>query len=197
MMSIDRVGRGVCWAVALVLALTMTGCVALSGYPKDASDPGAELAGLQQYFSPDIRTQYDAIVDPRLRRDLRDGVAYGQLRAYDINFKAFQKALTGDRNAFSIGTDWILLGLNAAAAAIGGSAAMSAASAGIVGAKGSVDKELFYQKTLPALIAQMEARRTGALLPIEQGLAKSDAEYSLHKALVDLSASEQEVSRVP
>jgi len=180
--------KGRIWyAMVALLSLAAIGCAPLSGYPRDPNDLDAELAALQTYFSPDIRTQYDALVDANARRQFRDRVVYAQLRAYDINFKRFQKALTGDRNAFGVGTDWILLGLNAAGAATGGSAALSAASAGIVGAKGSVDKELFYQKTLPALLAAMEASRTAALVPIEQGLSKPDAEYSLHKALADVS----------
>jgi hypothetical protein len=133
------------WVLFCLLAANIAGCAPLSGCPSDPSNPKAELTALQTYFAPDVRKKYDAIVDPKLRRQFRDEVVYGQIRAYDITFKRFEKALAGDSNAFSIGTDLLVLGLNAAGAVTGASAALAAASAGIVGAKGAVDKDLFYR----------------------------------------------------
>ncbi len=176
---------------AVAAAMMLSACTALSGYPPESGDPDAELAALQTYFDPNTIPKYNAETDPAQRKRLRDEVVYGRLRAYDINYKKFVKALTGGNNLFSIGTDWLVIGLNAAGATVGGEAAksaLSASSAGVVGAKGSVDKNLFYEKTLPAIVAQMEARRMAALVPIEKGLAQSDTEYPLYKALSDLAA---------
>src|SRR5262249_46089227 len=92
-------------------------------------------------------------------------------------------------NGFGLATDLIVLGLNAAGAVVGGAeakSALAAASGGIVGAKGAVDKDLFYQKTLPALIAQMSAQRKVVLVDIRRGLTLDVDQYPLQQALVDL-----------
>ncbi len=184
-------GRGHRAFATLILCAVLAACSSLSGYPPEPADPDAELASLQKYFAPDLVTNYHDSTDAVLRKHIRDEVVYGRLRAYDIEFKKFEKALAGDNNTFSIGSEWVVLGLNAAGAVTGGAgtkAALAAASAGIVGAEGVVDKDLFYQKTIPALLAAMEAGRLKALVPIKTGLGKSDADYSLDQALVDLGA---------
>jgi hypothetical protein len=66
--------------------------------------------------------------------------------------------------------------------------ALGAASAGVIGAKAAIDKDLFYQKTIPALLVQMEADRLKAILPITAGMKFSDAEYPLMQAYIDLDA---------
>jgi hypothetical protein len=55
-----------------------------------------------------------------------------------------------------------------------------------VGAKTAISADLFYQRTLPALIAQMDANRASVKAVLLTGLAKSDAQYPLPRALVDL-----------
>jgi hypothetical protein len=65
--------------------------------------------------------------------------------------------------------------------------ALAAAATGIIGATGHIDKNLFYERTMPALLAQMEARRAAAMLKIAQGLAREDSDYPLALAIVDLN----------
>jgi hypothetical protein len=67
-------------------------------------------------------------------------------------------------------------------------AALGAASTGIIGANAAINKDLYYQKTIPALLTQMEANRLKAKLPIAQGLTQPDSKYSLLKAYIDLDA---------
>jgi hypothetical protein len=43
-----------------------------------------------------------------------------------------------------------------------------------VGAQAAINRDLYYQRTLPALLAQMEANRAKVELTIMNGLAKSD-----------------------
>jgi hypothetical protein len=173
--------------------LLATACAPLSGYPEEVADPEVEVTSLEPYFNPEVMKTYAAKTDPVQREQYRNEVIYGRLRALDIRFNQFTKAISEDHSLYSIGADWIVLALNAAGATTGGAAAKSAlaaASAGIVGAKGSVDKNLYYEKTLPVIVATMEARRLTAQVPIVRGLQSSDADYSLYEALVDLGAYE-------
>ena len=90
----------------------------------------------------------------------------------------------------NIGADWAVLGLNAVASVVGGAgtkAALAATSGGIVGAKGSVDKNLFYEKTMSVLLAEMRASRRAVMVRIRKGLTLSTRDYALTAALADIS----------
>jgi hypothetical protein len=67
-------------------------------------------------------------------------------------------------------------------------AALNSASAAVTGAEGAISKELYYQRTLPALISQMEANRTIVKVNILKGIKQSDADYPLVQAYVDLES---------
>lgn len=77
-----------------------------------------------------------------------------------------------------------MLGLNAAGALAGGSAnALAAASAGLVGGKAAFDKNVFFDKILPTLLANMVANRKEVLVTIRQGLSRDVKDYPLMLAL--------------
>jgi len=140
-----------------------------------------------------VRKNEDAALDVSrgglTRQQYRDAVVYGRINVIDIRYFQFEKALSGTNNGFSTGADLSVLVLNGLGATTGAAAAKSAlaaASAGIVGAKGTINTDLFYQKTLPALIAQMEAGRQKQLGIIKTGLNKSVDEYTLGEALNDV-----------
>jgi hypothetical protein len=174
----------------LVLSLAvLAGCSSLQGFPHDVVSPETDLAAYQQYFSPSVVPAYLTLSGDASRRAYRDEVVYGRMHAYDLQFKEFLKALSLESGSTTLSADLISLTLNGLGATVGGAgtkAALSAASGGVIGAKGAISKNLFYDKTLPAIIAQMEAQRTVVRAAVEKGLAGSDADYSLPKALSDL-----------
>jgi hypothetical protein len=113
------------------------------------------------------------------------------MRAYDITFADFEKRLYGDGNAVTLGSDLVALALTGLIATTGNAAtksALGAASTGVLGAKAAIDKDLYYQKTIPALLAQMEADRLKVALTISAGMKLPDAEYPLMQAYLDLDA---------
>jgi hypothetical protein len=185
------VGPGIALCLTL-LSLTVTGCSSFTGYAPDPATDSSLPADLQAGFGQSLKDQYVAAAgNPDLRRQIRDEIIYRQLTAYDLEFSQFERTLSVNNNAFSLSSDTAILGLGAAGAVVGGvttKAALAAASAFVVGTTTAVDKDLFYQATLPALIAQMESRRLQARVPIVGGLGKSDSEYPLQKALIDLGA---------
>ncbi|UIF89361.1 hypothetical protein [Cupriavidus sp. UYPR2.512] len=85
-------------------------------------------------------------------------------------------------------TTLVLNGLGATTGTATAKAALAAASAGVIGAKGVINTDVFYQKTLPALVAQMQAGRQNVKVRIEAGGAKPVSEYSIDQALSDVSA---------
>jgi len=113
------------------------------------------------------------------------------MNAYESSYSDFKRRLNGDANILNLGADLSVLGLAGAAATTGSIAtatALAAASAGIIGARGAINSDLYFQRTLPALLAQMDANRARAKVPIVVGLRQSNAAYPLAIALIDLDA---------
>ncbi|WP_440207475.1 hypothetical protein, partial [Campylobacter coli] len=59
--------------------------------------------------------------------------------------------------------DWIALALNGVGSVSAASKALSAASAGVLGARASFEKQALYNMTMPAMLAQMVAKRREVL----------------------------------
>jgi hypothetical protein len=180
--------------ICVVLAV-VAGCAPVRGYPDDPENTDATLATLtSQYFSDGTREQAyfkTSAADTVARTQLRDEIILGRMRAYDIEFADFEKKLYGDGNGLTLGSDLvglILAGLTATTGNAATKSALGAASAGVIGAKAAVDKDLYYQKTIPAMLAQMEADRLKALATITAGMKLPDTGYSLMQAYIDLDA---------
>ena len=104
-------------------------------------------------------------------------------------FANFEMELYGNGNGVAVGGDLAILALNGFGAVAGVAAtkaALAAASAGVLGAQGSINKDLYYQRTIPALLAQMDANRTNAKTTIIVGLKQDDLNCSLPQAYIDL-----------
>ncbi len=168
----------------------LVACSPIRGYPSDPENTDATLTRLTPYFDGTEEKVYLGLSDP-LRTLKRNEIVLARLRGYDIEFADFEKRLYGDANAVTLGSDLVGLILGGLTATTGNAAtksALGAASAGVIGAKADIDKDLYYQKTIPALLAQMEADRLSALLPISAGLKLPDANYPLMQAYIDLDA---------
>ena len=186
-------------AVAVSAVALLVACGPIQGYPVDPSDGDAVLHNLQSYFKPDWEVRYTSQTTEETRRGFRDEIVINRLRAYDIEFNRFEKRLWGDSNLVSMGGDLVALtlaGLGATAGDAVTKSALAAASAGVVGAQAAISKDLYYQRTLPALLAQIEANRDKVKLSILNGLGLPDAQYSLYRADLDLEAL-QSASALP
>jgi hypothetical protein len=173
----------------LFLSPLLTGCSTIRAYPKPVVDEKKELEFLKPYFLTDVVSNYFSRVSEQDRRDYRDQIVNARLRALDLQFEIFEKEINRDKNLSQIGIDWAVLGLSGAGAVVGGAstkAVLAAISGGLTGAKLSFDKNLFYEKTMPVLLAQMEASRTKQLANIRIGLQQATTNYSLTQALVDV-----------
>lgn len=121
----------------------------------------------------------------------RDQVINGRLHVLDRMYDDFIKAIGGEKNGEEIGTDTATIALTSTATLIGPASVktiLSGVATGIAGVKGTVDKNLFFQKTISVLIAQMDAQRKTVLLQIRTGQNQSTTQYPLSAALVDIDA---------
>lgn len=196
--------RGIILFVAL--SLSCAACTSFSGYPEDPARPDfgtAERGGpnsLEQlrakYFEQDLTSCYnkgDCSQSLGLtgRQAIRDDIVLGRMHVYDMEFSLFVRELSGGNNTIALGSDLTALALNGFGATTGDAstkAALAAASGGVIAANGAVNKDLFYQKTVPAIVAQMSADRQRAEISIYAGLRQTDASYPLQRAILDLDA---------
>jgi hypothetical protein len=125
------------------------------------------------------------------QQQYRDTVVYRRIEVIDINYYDFESKLAGSYDALALGTDLTALILNGFGATTGGAAtkaALAAASGGVIGANAAVNTDIFYKKTLPALVSQMRASRQTALVTLERGLTNPVSKYSLDQALADVNS---------
>ena len=177
--------------ISVCVSMTVSSCAAIHGYATDPEDTDSVLQGLATYFGPKAEDAYNAQTDATKRKQLRETIVLNRMRAYQIEFDDFEKALNFYGSTATTGTDLAALVLNGLGATTGSAAtksALAAASAGIIGAQGDINKDLFYKSTLPALLAQMEANRTKVKVIIYTGLAQDDEKYPLARADDDLDS---------
>jgi hypothetical protein len=175
----------------LIIVLILSGCASFKAYPDRTVDLTAELQGIDKYVKPEIINEYANanLEDKEKKKRLRDEVVNARVYAIDLYFGKFQQDLFGEGVGFGIATDWITLALAGAGAVTGNAgtkAALAAAAAGIIGAKAAFDKNVFFDKTMPALLAQMVALRKTVLARIQAGLSQGIDRYPLPQALIDL-----------
>lgn len=178
---------------ALSLIATMPGCATLRGSQDTFISAPATTAidlrlALEMYYKPN-----DADRLGMTRRDYRDYVAGSVQSGVENRYKKFVDQLQSSNRGSALGLNLLVLGLSGATALAGKSAIDELATITTVasGARATVDKDLFFERTLPAVIALMDAERA----EIKTGIAKNRAQpaerYSLGDALDDLHRLEQ------
>jgi hypothetical protein len=170
-------------------SLFASGCASVDGYPNRLEYSQQYVAEVGPYASPDAVIRYSAITDPAAALLARNNTVTARIFSIDANFHQFVRDLTTQQNLSAVGVDWAAIGLASAGAVVGSlqtKAILAAISAGILGAKASVDKDIFYNKTIPALITLMEGQRKIVLAQIYAGLKKGPGDYTLFQALADL-----------
>lgn len=181
--------RQVIFAMLGVAAVGLGGCQSLQGYPAPLETPKQALALVQADTRPAAVTAYDGITDPALRRTKRDQIVRARLYAIDVNYDDFVRTVSGQQKTFAIGADLVSAGLTGAATLAKSATTkthLTTYASAALGVRSTVDKELFYSKTLPAVVSQMDASRKAVLAKIAEGLAKPDGDYPLVAALADL-----------
>jgi hypothetical protein len=175
----------------ITLLISVASCSPIRGYPANFQDNDETISRLKS-SAETARSQYDSATDRSLLTTLRNRIVFDEMQICEIYFTDFQARLWADNNIFSTGSDLVVLILTGLGATTGDAttkAALSAASAGIVGAKGAISKDIYYQRTLPAILAQMSANRDKVKASILDSInKKDDVQYPLAQTEMDLQA---------
>ena len=121
----------------------------------------------------------------------RDQIISLCVGAINANYSKFTRSLSKEAGLTNLSADVISQGLSTAASVVTKgplASKLAAGSALSLGLGASVNKDLFYKQTLPAIIASMDARRNKVLTAIARS-ENSDPDariYTLARAAFDL-----------
>ena len=183
----------------LVLTL-LCGCQTIrnGGAPETSFNIDKDLATLATHFSEgDSIDKFYAVAtnsasSPQAIVNARNEFIAGRLVMMNIRYVQFVRKTTSEKQFLDTACDILALSLNLAGTSVGSAQAktiLAAIAAGVTGSKVVVDKNFYYEKTIPALMAAMNAQRKQALIPIIQGVATTNiAEYPFEQAISDLQS---------
>jgi len=180
--------------VLMLAPLGLAGCAAINGMqePLTAND----AATIQVVCpTPAQRATFDGMADGVAKRNYRDGVIGDCVKMIDGKYADFKMRLHKDAAISNLSTDLLALGLGGAASLTTGATANQFAEGATVvtGARTAINKDVFYEQTLPAVEAAMDANRSKTLASIINS-EKSDPDgktYTLAAAGIDLDSYEQ------
>lgn len=171
-----------------LLGFTLSGCATLRG-SQDTLDQlkpttlvSSEVA-IENFHKP-----LDADRKGMSRTDYRDYVVSTYLVGIEARYKRFVDQLESSDRGTALGFDLLQLGLSGATALVAKSAIDELAIVGITvaGARASVDKRVFFDRSLPALIATMDAERASIKGDIARKRKLPAETYGIGEAIDDL-----------
>lgn len=195
--QIDKTDKGLSSIVlrivgACALSLVLTGCQSLTwtGAPDMPFSVDDDLrAIIDDAKIGEVQKRYsDANGDENKLRKARDAFLFSRIAVIDLKYLQFIGSLTSNKHELDAATEIAALTLNIAGTLTGGAQAkanLAAAAAVITGSKTSVDKNFFYEKSVDALVAMMNAQRKEKLLSILHSMEEDSISYPLSLAISD------------
>ena len=176
-----------CQAVLALLLTALTGCASIDSAPPRFGTEVNALKAADAHFDGILRRYLAA--QPQKQKELRNGFIETRTALIDQAYAGFRQTLYTQRVGMNVGVDLATLGLNAVGAVTGSAPAktgLHALSGGLIGSKASIDKNVFFDRTMPALLAQMEAQRSALRLRMMGGMMVDTSRYPLMQARADL-----------
>lgn len=170
-------------ALALPALLAAGGCSSLRGVPARYQPTAAIVESIK--LTPDDLAELQATTDKAQRNRLQNKA----LSVIDLNYHQFVRDLVSDRQDMSAASGGIALGAATAGAFVDSVAAKTnyaLLAAAAIGAFGLIDRNYYYEKTVPALVAAMGAARASMLLRIRTSQREPIDVYNGVAALADL-----------
>ncbi len=182
-------------AFAAMCAVTASGCASFDAMPEPIFHAKTVVGHVTKAYPYDVVVLHMAGQDAGYRKVYRNRVAAAYQMAIDARYFAFRRNLSRNAKGGNVAADLILLGLTGSAS-IWEKAAdeLAAAATAVAGARASVNRELYFERTLPALMTIMEAQRLDARTKILRGLAQSEDEYTVQELFADLGIYEASAS---
>jgi hypothetical protein len=179
--------------------MAMAGCASLRGAPLpiipvktnvNIAQEFTIFSALGAFRNADAKTR-----NGMNQKQYRDMVVAIYLNAIDARYQEFRTNISGEGRGAKIGADLAVIGLSTGASLIEKSATdLSAIAAAFAGGRGAVEKNLYFDRTLPALLAAMDSERAKVRTTIVINLRKDENEYPLEMAFGDVASYEAAAS---
>ena len=182
--------------LVFLVPATLSACVSLAGSQRRFIDVTRANAGVPDYPVAKTLETFAAANDVdrnnRTPQEYRDDVVRLYLLAIESIYSDFRSRVSSERRELGLGVDLVTLGLTnyASVARAGIVNDLSAAAAGFGSARGALDRNVYFDRALPALLASMDAERARIKARIAQNLLRTAAAYPLSAAFEDLSSLE-------
>lgn len=170
-------------ALALLTMLLLGACSSISGAP-----PRITSADVLATEDPDYKHALDRFYrqkDDTGRVRVRNQFVETRIAIIDHEYLKFRQSLYQGRISAELTADLGLLSLNALGAAVssaGAKTTYAALSAALVGSKTSIDKNVYFERTVAALLSQMDTLRNNKKILLFQGLTQPIANFPLSHA---------------
>jgi hypothetical protein len=161
-------------------------------YPGRSEDCQVEIENLDDYINPS--KYFQKYAEASDKKTCRNEIINAHIFAIDCFFYEKMQIISYGRSGVSLFSDLAVLGLNIAGGVVPATTAktiLSPVAAGITGAKTPIDKNLFYEQTMPALISKNEALRLKVKAEIYEKMQDNITKYPLSAALDDLLRYQQ------
>jgi hypothetical protein len=175
--------------VGVCALLATAGCTTFDGRPTQVITVPQGDAMIASY-RPDVAIQTMGNIpatDIPGRNTYRGRVAAAYLTAIDAHYGDFVRVLSRSGKGAHLGFDTLILGLTGAGAIFPKTASgLAAGATAAAGLRGSFDRELLADKTLPILFSLMDSRRLAIRAEITRGLSRPESVYTLEDTFADL-----------
>ncbi|WP_285017959.1 hypothetical protein [Novosphingobium sp. fls2-241-R2A-195] len=180
----------------IVLAsLNCAACASIDGAPKPVIDLRSTAEIPEEYKVATVTEAIGDELDTAKAKRWRNRTIAIYMAAMDARYGEFRKALAGESKGWNAGLDISVLGISSlGAVAKKSSNELAALAAFLSGTRNSLNKELYFDRTLPALIATMDASRTRVRSTIMGRMRDDISQYPMELAFSDLASYELSAS---
>lgn len=187
-------GRALIGVAALV---SLSACATMRGAPRNAlEDPESTLTVKQEGVEKKLFKREEIIqhyiVHETNKKAFRNRVIDHYMGEIDRNYEFYSQRLFNEGIQAALGFDTAIIGLSSTAALFENAANdLATVISAFAGTQGAINKNLYFERTLPALIATMDASRATVEADLVKRKDASDEEYSLEAAIRDLRRYQQ------
>ena len=177
-------------SLVLLAACASSRVMAPESAIKDHGLVGKVMAAMDHGLDGRIRAYYDAQTNASDQAKIRNEIVSAFLMAIDSEYEKFTDAILFTRAGFDTAFDISAIGLGTASVLTDHMATgklLAGLAAAATGARTVVDKNFFYEQTIPIVQAQMDSLRKSARSVLEAGMTREVAVYPLGIAVADLN----------
>lgn len=181
-------------AVLMILAIGVGACASVDGGPQRLYSVSEEVSGTRSQLEGTetakglLKLYYDAQTDSA-RMFYRNEIIASRMYVIDVEYSAYEAALTSERQKFAFASSVTGQGLSTAGALFSpaGTTKILSGLSGAVGAtKGYYDSDIVIAKTIQIAEGQMRAQRDIVAQRILKRRGESSTTYPLFAAMSDL-----------